>query len=118
MGDPKHFIWQYLAKFLMLPRVSNIMAQVMVTMDLRDGIKDTFVSDGSKAFVAGGFTEKELTPDCSELEPEQSLGVWEWLEFYRKEDKYPALGKLIGFYYDENGDPTPNRDQFMSLVDR
>jgi predicted heme/steroid binding protein len=73
--------------------------------------------DGSKAFVTGHFNETGLIPDCSELTPGQCKDILSWRDFYRDEEKYFYLGKLIGFYYDENGKPTPEHAKFYGRVD-
>lgn len=49
--------------------------------------------DGSRAFAVGGFTEKELIPDITDLEPSQVISIYEWMTFYRKD--YIPKGKLI-----------------------
>ncbi|ETO37011.1 hypothetical protein RFI_00049 [Reticulomyxa filosa] len=71
--------------------------------------------DGTRAFVVGGFTEKELIEDVLDLTGEQALSIYEWLGFYRKSKEYFFKGKLIGFYYDSDGNPTPNRYKFEEL---
>jgi len=70
--------------------------------------------DGSRAFAVGGFTEKELIPDITDLEPSQVIAIYDWMTFYRKD--YIPVGKLIGFYYDENGQPTDNRRKVEELL--
>lgn len=70
--------------------------------------------DGSRAFAIGGFTEKELIPDITDLEPSQVISIYDWATFYRKD--YIPVGKLIGFYYDENGNPTQNRHKVEKSI--
>lgn len=70
--------------------------------------------DGSRAFAIGGFTEKELIADITDLEPSQVISIYDWLLFYRKD--YIPVGKLIGFYYDSNGLPTENRLKIEKLI--
>ena len=41
------------------------------------------------------------------LSPGELDGVLGWRDFYRKEDKYPAVGVLSGRYYDEAGGRRP-----------
>lgn len=70
--------------------------------------------DGSRAFAVGGFTSKELIPLVSDLEPGEVLGIFNWCEFYRKD--YIPIGKLIGYYYDINGNPTNNRKEIENIL--
>jgi len=60
--------------------------------------------DASRAYVTGDFTAKGLVDDIEGLTPKEIKEVWKWLEFYRKD--YKEVGKLIGRFYDENGQPT------------
>jgi len=72
--------------------------------------------DGSRAFVLGGFTDKELKPDVLDLEPEQIGGIWHWVKFYRDTDKYIAKGKHIGIWYDSMGNPTDRLAEFCEML--
>jgi len=60
--------------------------------------------DGTRAFVTGEFNKEGLIPDVTGLTGEQMLGIEDWILFYRKD--YIPVGKLIGHYYDENGELT------------
>ncbi|XP_048412869.1 neuferricin isoform X2 [Stegostoma tigrinum] len=60
--------------------------------------------DACRAFVSGDFTENGLVDDVSGLSPSQILSLHEWLDFYKKE--YTFKGKLVGTYYNHNGEPT------------
>lgn len=60
--------------------------------------------DGTRAFVSGVFTEQGLIEDTSGLSHSDLLGIEDWNEFYKKQ--YTFIGKLIGHYYDEQGQPT------------
>lgn len=60
--------------------------------------------DASKAFVTGDFTEDGLTDDVSDLSPSQIVALYDWLTFYQKE--YTPVGRLIGRFYTETGQPT------------
>jgi len=73
--------------------------------------------DGSRAFVLGGFTDKELVPDCLDLKPEQIGGIWHWVNFYRDSKIYHAKGKLIGYWYDKNGNPTDKLATFCEMLE-
>eukprot|EP01084_Bolivina_argentea_P243794 408595_1 len=70
--------------------------------------------DGSRAFAIGGFTEKELIPDITDLNPGQVISIYDWATFYRKD--YIPVGKLIGFYYDEDGKPKDSRKKVEELI--
>ena len=59
--------------------------------------------DGSRAFVTGNFTKEGARADLEGLTPSEVEGVVHWRDFYRKEEKYKYLGKLVGLYYDEDG---------------
>jgi len=61
--------------------------------------------DGTRAFVTGEFNKEGLIPDVNGLTGEQMLGIEDWLKFYRKD--YQIMGKVIGHYYDPDGNPTP-----------
>uniref|UniRef100_UPI00398E93C7 neuferricin n=1 Tax=Pristiophorus japonicus TaxID=55135 RepID=UPI00398E93C7 len=60
--------------------------------------------DACRAFVSGDFTETGLVDDVSGLSPTEVLSLSDWLAFYKKE--YIFKGKLIGTYYEHNGEPT------------
>ena len=60
--------------------------------------------DATRAFVSGNFTGDGLTDDISGLPNESLLGLQGWLEFYQTE--YVPAGKLIGRFFDRNGQPT------------
>lgn len=60
--------------------------------------------DSTPSFITGKFSRDEATDDVSGLTPEEMLGVKNWIDFYRKE--YTYVGKMIGRYYDSEGNPT------------
>ncbi|KFM63298.1 Neuferricin, partial [Stegodyphus mimosarum] len=60
--------------------------------------------DASRAYITGDFTENGLTDDVSGLDDASLVGIEDWLSFYSEE--YKPVGKLIGRYYDQNGNPT------------
>ena len=60
--------------------------------------------DSTPSFITGKFSRDEATDDVSGLSPEEMLGVKNWMDFYRKE--YTYVGKMIGRYYDTEGNPT------------
>ncbi|KAI8507465.1 Neuferricin [Branchiostoma belcheri] len=60
--------------------------------------------DGTRAFVTGDFTEAGLVDNVDGLAPRDLIGIEEWIQMYEKEYKY--VGKLIGRYYNDEGNPT------------
>ncbi|XP_011494828.1 PREDICTED: neuferricin [Ceratosolen solmsi marchali] len=70
--------------------------------------------DGSAAFITGDFTENGLTDDISSLTNKQIQSLITWLEFYRK--TYIYKGKLIGRYYNNDGNPTNERYKLEEKV--
>ncbi|XP_076024634.1 neuferricin [Genypterus blacodes] len=60
--------------------------------------------DASLAFITGDFTESGLIDDVSSLSPLQVVALYEWLAFYQKE--YQPVGRVIGRFYTESGQPT------------
>ncbi|XP_041456647.1 neuferricin-like [Lytechinus variegatus] len=62
--------------------------------------------DGSKAYVSGDFTEEGLIPDVAGLTPKDMVGIDDWVSFFEKE--YTYVGKLIGHFYNDEGEPTNN----------
>lgn len=63
--------------------------------------------DGSRAFSTGDFTQAGATDSLDGLTAAQVSGVIGWLEFYREE--YMPVGKLVGRYFDNSGQPTAER---------
>jgi hypothetical protein len=60
--------------------------------------------DGSRAFTTGKF-ENDLTDDLDGLGESNVADVFNWLEFF--ETTYTYVGKVVGRFYDHNGDATP-----------
>lgn len=61
--------------------------------------------DCSLAFATGDTVSSSTRiADISGIHGEQLLGLKRWLEFYRKDYQY--VGKLAGWYYDSQGNPT------------
>lgn len=67
--------------------------------------------DGTKAFVTGEFNDEGLSDDVSELTPLQLLDIEGWVKFYDKD--YTYVGKLIGRYYNEKGNPTKHYYKYV-----
>lgn len=70
--------------------------------------------DGTRAFVTGDFTEKGLIEDTDGLSHGDYLGLEEWNGFYKKQ--YTHIGRLIGHYYDDEGQPTEALKQFQQKL--
>ena len=66
--------------------------------------------DGSRAFVTGHFDKENLIPNISDLGADTIGSLNDWLVFYK--GKYPQIGKLVGHYFDELGNPTDNYRDF------
>ncbi|XP_022981227.1 membrane-associated progesterone-binding protein 4 [Cucurbita maxima] len=60
--------------------------------------------DASRAFVSGNFTGEGLTDSLRGLSNAEIKSVVEWRGFYHK--SYTFVGKLVGLYYDDQGNPT------------
>ncbi|XP_075446102.1 neuferricin [Ascaphus truei] len=71
--------------------------------------------DASRAYVTGDFTEKGLVDDVSELSPLEMLHLNNWLSFYQ--NNYAEIGKLIGRFYDEDGNPTHALEDALAVID-
>lgn len=71
--------------------------------------------DGTRAFVTGEFNEEGLTDDVVGLSSPQILEVVNWVSFYHKDYKY--VGKLIGTYFDENGQATEKYKAYQDMVE-
>lgn len=71
-------------------------------------------TDGSRAFVTGAFNDTGLTADIESLDVGETMGVFEWTEFYHKDYTYKGL--LIGHYFDEKGVPSEAYHKVMAKV--
>ncbi|CAK9325335.1 unnamed protein product [Citrullus colocynthis] len=60
--------------------------------------------DASRAFVSGNFTGEGLTDSLRGLSNAEIKTVVEWRSFYQK--TYILVGKLVGLYFDDQGNPT------------
>ena len=48
--------------------------------------------DGSRAFVTGKFDDEGLVDDVADLTDDQLFSIFDWLDFYLKEEKYIFMG--------------------------
>ncbi|KAI3728621.1 hypothetical protein L6452_17260 [Arctium lappa] len=60
--------------------------------------------DASRAFISGNFTGDGLTDSLVGLSSTEVKSVVEWRDFYVR--TYVFVGKLVGRYYDGEGNPT------------
>jgi len=60
--------------------------------------------DASRAFVSGNFTGDGLTDSLQGLSSSEVNSIVDWRKFYF--ERYIFAGKLIGRYYDSQGNPT------------
>lgn len=66
--------------------------------------------DGSRAFITGEFNDDGSVPDFDGLTLSQIQGIEGWREFYHKD--YTYVGKLIGFYWGSDGNPTKEKLEY------
>ncbi|XP_002023417.2 neuferricin homolog [Drosophila persimilis] len=74
--------------------------------------------DASVAFISGEFEEydPQTADDVLTLKPNDLLGLANWRDFYEKE--YIYKGKLIGRFYDEQGEPTTYYHKYLALLEQ
>lgn len=60
--------------------------------------------DATRSFVSGDFSDSGLTDDLEGLSIREYLGIADWVGTYEKE--YTYVGRLIGRFHNENGEPT------------
>ncbi|GMG98871.1 hypothetical protein Nepgr_000711 [Nepenthes gracilis] len=60
--------------------------------------------DASRAFVSGNFTGDGLTDSLHGLSSSEVKSIVEWRDFYFR--TYKFVGRLVGYYYDSQGQPT------------
>ncbi|XP_073000421.1 membrane-associated progesterone-binding protein 4 [Typha latifolia] len=60
--------------------------------------------DASRAFISGNFSGNGLTDSLHGLSSTEVNSVVDWRKFYR--ERYRYVGKLVGRYYDTEGNPT------------
>jgi predicted heme/steroid binding protein len=62
--------------------------------------------DGSRAFVTGKFDDVGLVDDVADMTDDQLFSIFEWLDFYLKEEKYIFVGYVEGLHVDASGAKT------------
>ncbi|XP_031105566.1 membrane-associated progesterone-binding protein 4 [Ipomoea triloba] len=60
--------------------------------------------DASRAFVSGNFTGDGLTDSLRDLSSTEVKSIVDWRDFYFR--TYTFVGKLVGRYYDSDGNST------------
>ncbi|KAK3930695.1 Neuferricin [Frankliniella fusca] len=70
--------------------------------------------DASRAFFTGDFSENGITDDVSGLSPDDLKSIQDWSLFYNKE--YTYKGKLIGRYFNANGEMTDYFKEVKTLI--
>lgn len=72
--------------------------------------------DATVAFISGDFeTVSDKLDDVLSLQPREILSLKQWQEFYDKD--YIPIGRLIGRFYDENGQETEYFRKVQEQVD-
>ncbi|XP_062072425.1 neuferricin isoform X1 [Lepus europaeus] len=70
--------------------------------------------DASRAFVTGDYSEAGLVDDVSDLSFSEMLTLQNWLSFYEK--NYVCVGRVIGRFYSEDGQPTPELTHVEAMI--
>mmetsp|Transcript_20768 Transcript_20768/g.44973 ORF Transcript_20768/g.44973 Transcript_20768/m.44973 type:complete len:230 (+) Transcript_20768:185-874(+) len=74
--------------------------------------------DALVPYSTGIFNEEEAAKSWKDLEPKTKLTeLGHWVEFYRKDERYPLVGHLIGNFYDERGHPTAESVDFYRQME-
>lgn len=73
--------------------------------------------DGTRAFVSGNFTDDGLIEDIYDLSPKECQDLKNWArDTYDAE--YTFVGKLIGGFYNEHGEPTEMHHELERQVEK
>jgi len=62
--------------------------------------------DGTRSFVTGDF-KNDLHDNIADFTPEQHADALRWREFYTSHAEYTFAGRVVGRFFDADGDPTP-----------
>ena len=73
--------------------------------------------DGTRAFVSGNFTDDGLIEDIYDLSPKDCQDLKNWARDTYEKD-YIYVGKLIGGFYDEQGEPTEMHHELERQVEK
>ncbi|XP_023302535.2 neuferricin homolog [Lucilia cuprina] len=74
--------------------------------------------DASVSFITGEFETfvEEEADDVLTLKPSELLSLANWQKFY--DSDYVYKGKLIGRFYDDNGEPTKYYHKYLALLEQ
>ncbi|XP_044753585.1 neuferricin homolog [Coccinella septempunctata] len=72
--------------------------------------------DTTRNFVDGNFECKQNCDDVTGLSSQELRSLMDWVKFYK--NNYDEVGKLIGKYYDIEGNPTPYAKNIHKLIER
>lgn len=70
--------------------------------------------DGTKAFSTGEFNDAGLIDDISDLSAASLVEMSSWINLYEKD--YIYKGKVIGFFYDANGQKTEAHKDILKTI--
>jgi hypothetical protein len=70
--------------------------------------------DASRAFVSGNFTGAGLTDSLKGLTASEIKSIEDWRIFFSK--TYIYVGKLVGRFYDENGNPAKELNRVAKKI--
>jgi len=72
--------------------------------------------DGTKAFVSGDFNKVGLVDNIDTLTDDECVALNDWVKFY--ENEYTYIGKVIGNFYDKDGNETLALKDFYEKLKR
>lgn len=72
--------------------------------------------DATRAYVTGEFNPKGLREDFDGLDLKGVDGITHWHDFFITHNEYRQVGRLIGYYYDKNGQPTAKLNEFQQMA--
>lgn len=72
--------------------------------------------DGTRAFVSGDFNKVGLVDNIDGFSDEDCVALSEWVKLY--ENDYTYVGKVIGNFYNENGEETDALKSFKMQLER
>lgn len=64
--------------------------------------------------MTGDYSEAGLVDDVSDLSFSEMLTLQNWLSFYEK--NYVFVGRVIGRFYSEDGQPTPELTHVEAMI--
>ena len=70
--------------------------------------------DAAVPFVNLKFTEEEAAKSTDVLKDSELQGLKTWVDFYKNEERYLYMGRLVGRYYDSEGNPTEEMQKVLT----